>query len=297
MKKNKKVSKLQHNAKSEAKVKPQRESILQPTPIISCKKAAITLGISEHDLNQLISEHSVQIAKNYADLPSITKTDLKTISRSLKIDDMRAARFAQKKEYNNRLKQRITFAEMDERYSCLLSFLEQKLTRLMELFTDLYQKMENKKCESALLAAMILYAKCIALSNTILVLLKCKQWHIGSIIREIMECHSLAKYFFNNKDDAKVREEIFEWFRMEKIPAMKIVRTKSAEYFSKFLPGTTPQYHFDLETDNYDTKSKFVHSSFQSIVEVAEFGIKEIAIPTRLNLGENYNLINLVEIA
>lgn len=84
---------------------------------------------------------------------------------------------------------------------------------------------------------------------------------------------------------------------MEKIPAMKIVRTKSAEYFSKFLPGTTPQYHFDLETDNYDTKSKFVHSSFQSIVEVAEFGIKEIAIPTRLNLGENYNLINLVEIA
>lgn len=144
MKKNKKVSKLQHNAKSEAKVKPQRESILQPTPIISCKKAAITLGISEHDLNQLISEHSVQIAKNYADLPSITKTDLKTISRSLKIDDMRAARFAQKKEYNNRLKQRITFAEMDERYSCLLSFLEQKLTRLMELFTDLYQKWRIK---------------------------------------------------------------------------------------------------------------------------------------------------------
>ena len=84
---------------------------------------------------------------------------------------------------------------------------------------------------------------------------------------------------------------------MEKIPRMVKVRTKSAEYFSSMFKGTSSQYHFDLESDLYNKKSKLVHSSFMSIVETAEFGKEDVAIPTKLNLGKDYRLLNLVDIA
>lgn len=274
-----------------------RNKYLEATPHVGLDHAALTLGILEKDLYRIIKNNKIQVVRDYSGKPAITKNDIKVLSRVDIIAKLRAKRFQESNKHFNSIERPGAFIELEERYSEIIIFLETKIGRLEEIFNTLYLKINRSEEESALLAAMMLYSKCIALSKAVITLLKSKHWHIGSIIREIMECHSLALYFYQNKDDKEIQEEIIDWFRIEKSPKMIKVRHKSAEYRSKMFKDTSVQYHFDFETDLYNRKSKLVHSTFLAIAETAEFNGLAGTMPTKLNLGKDYRLVNLVDIA
>jgi len=62
-------------------------------------------------------------------------------------------------------------------------------------------------------------------------------------------------------------------------------------------PYNYPQFHFDLESDLYNKKSKFTHSSYGSIFDIADFKKKGSTYIIQPNLGDKFRYSNLREIA
>lgn len=160
-----------------------------------------------------------------------------------------------------------------------------------------HNRLDILNTESALVAAYMLYSKVINLLKIACLCLEHRFWYSGVLLRPIDEVIDLAEYFIITEETEQGKKHLKEWFRENKAPSHKICRKAIAKYMSSLIEDETMDAHEELLRDLYGRKSKWIHPTYNGIMEVyrAKTGNKGI-IPQGFDYGSCSYLRKLFEL-
>jgi len=203
----------------------EKEKKLSPTPVISTESCAYKLGILLIDLNKIIVEKNIDILSNYENKPAIKNTDFDLINSDPCIDNLRM-RYVHSKIDELKKNEKFESKQADALKKICI-YLEKKITRLSEIYEEINNRIEIDEHETGITSSLLIYSKIISISKSILILLKSENWNVGSMVREIMECQSMAAYFIEFEKVDKGKSHLVQWFRKDISPPLWHVRQKN----------------------------------------------------------------------
>jgi hypothetical protein len=242
--------------------------------LIPFNVASISLLVDSRQLEIWANEGKFSISYNENNKPCIRQSDLKRIAHS------EIARKASKEEIKLQ-----TYLLAEEEKSGNNKFYLSSIVTLIKNYKKYIKDLEDLhysyhknvniiENESALVAAYILYSKVISLLYMCCYCLEKHFFHSGIFFRLIDETIDLAHYFIVTEKSEKGKKHIKEWFREDNSPRHEICREELAKHTSSILKVTKKEAQKELYNELYHIKSKIIHPTLKSIMEVIPFKIK-----------------------
>ncbi len=236
--------------------------------LIRIEKAISFLKVLPEQFQLWHNEGKFEIKFNNRGVPCITEIDLRELAYSdfvkkssteyvLKYIEQR------QKDESTRRNYRFNTAIMEavKRYKGYVKILE-------ELHTNYQNRINVIHDESALVGAYMLYVKIISLLNMACINLENYHWHSALLLRPIDEAIQLAEYFLITEDTDEGRKNLMAWFRENKTPTQAVCREALSKFQGSFGGEGVIAIHQETLSDLYDSKSKFVHPTYNEILKV-----------------------------
>lgn len=237
--------------------------------MVAIENMAHDLGIQQEDLAAWLNDQSAEISKDFMGRDAVS-SEFKT-------------RFASSEKYEASLIESFKIENFHKKLSDVESqhFKDQRLrliekyrvliSTLQEIHQNQLEVVNTNSPESPIRAAYLLFSKAINCLYMGCDNLEAGYWFAGSVIREIDETVDLAQYFLFTKETEKGQKALRCWFRQNQAPAHSICREIIAERMALINPNVERDNHKSLVNELYQKKSKWVHPTFSSIRETAEF--------------------------
>lgn len=242
--------------------------------LIPLKNAAYAMQIHESQLISLASAGIFSVEFNEKNEKCIEQSDLSELAASDKITE---ARTEVRKEMANQRAHDISTGK-NEWYKNQTSARLEKLNNYIETIEIIHSKYHHKinilENETSFAAAYILFAKAISLLKMALLCIENGFWDSLIIIRSIEEATNIAEYFMVIQDTEKRDRKLHKWFRENKSPSNSECRSEIARFNNRFLPETSEEQFKHQQGFLYNLKSKPVHNTLNTIMEIHPFLIK-----------------------
>lgn len=148
----------------------------------------------------------------------------------------------------------------------------EKYRRYIKILENIHEGYHNQldivHTESALVAAYVLYSKAINLLNMACLCLENHFWEAGTLLRPIDEAIDLAMYFVITQKTKEGQENLKKWFRMNKIISHSTCRKAISAHISTYLKDKDFDAQKELQDELYRKKSKWIHPTYNAILEV-----------------------------
>lgn len=237
--------------------------------LVAIENMAHDLGIQQEDLIEWLNNQSAEIKKDFMGRDAV-RSEFKNgfasyaeyptaLLKSIKIENLHKKLSNIESQYFKT--QRI---KIIERYRVIISALQ-------EIHQNQLEIINKKQPESAIRVAYLLFSKAINCLYMGCDNLEAGYWFAGSVIREIDETVDLAQYFIFTKDTEEGQKAIRLWFRENQAPKHSICREVISSRMALINPNVEQDNHKSLVNELYQKKSKWVHPTFSSIRETAEF--------------------------
>lgn len=249
--------------------------------LVAIENMAHDLGIQQEDLTEWLNNQSAQITRDFMGRDAV-KSEFKTrfasseeypaaLIKSIKIENFH-------KKLSNVESQHFKYQRIRliEKYRILISTLQ-------EIHQNQLEVINTKNPEAEIRAAYLLFSKAINCLYMGCDNLEAGYWFAGSVIREIDETVDLAQYFLYTKDTKEGQNALKCWFRQNQTPKHSICREVIADRMASINPNVERDNHKSLVNELYQKKSKWVHPTFGTIRETAEFNPEESLEILRLN--------------
>ena len=93
-------------------------------------------------------------------------------------------------------------------------------------------------------------------------------WEAGTLLRLIDESIDLARYFVITQKTEEGKENLKKWFRMNEIISHSTCRKAISAHTSTYLKGIDFDAQKELKDELYRKKSKWIHPTYNGILEV-----------------------------
>ncbi len=235
--------------------------------LIPFDEAIHTLRVSPLHFHIWQNEGRFQIRTNKNGKVCISLTDLKKLAYSEDVHE--AAIETMKNNFIIREREEIVGKE---------KFLLQnkkkigKYRRYIKILENIHSSYHNQldivHTESALVAAYVLYSKVINLLNMACLCLENHFWEAGILLRSIDEVINLAEYFVITQKTEEGKKNLKKWFRMNEIISHSTCRKAISALISTLLKAIDFEAQKELQDELYRKKSKWIHPTFNGILEV-----------------------------
>jgi len=147
-----------------------------------------------------------------------------------------------------------------------------KYRRYIKILENIHASYHNQldivHTESALVAAYVLYSKAINLLNMACLCLENHFWESGTLLRSIDEVIYLAMYFVITQKTEEGKKNLKKWFRMNEIISHSNCRKAISALMSTHQKSIDFDAHKELQDELYRKKSKWIHPTYNGILEV-----------------------------
>lgn len=255
--------------------------------LISIKNVASILNIDQQQALAAISNLRLDVYFDGLNRNCIDSKAIEIIATYPKLDEY------QKESQSRKIVQKTIINSpqhnglQQEKIELIQQFLMSHFSELEEIHKAIKSEIKRIGRKSGTYASYLLISKVIAMGKAVGILIENRFWYFGSILREIDEICDLALYFSFCSTDEVIQRNIRNWFEIERIPGNSTCRAALAKEFSKIPGQLNLQDHLNLHSEVYDGKSKFTHSSFNSIVDSAKYELTDLEFPNELNYGTN----------
>ena len=235
--------------------------------LIPFDEAMHALRISPLQFHILQNEGRFEVKINKNGKECITFTELKNLAHSDYVHEMALDTFKndiagrEREELISRNKFLKQNSEAIETYKDYIKTLE-------KIHASYHNQLDVVHTESALVAAYLLYSKVINLLNMACLCLENHFWEAGILLRPIDEAINLAEYFVITKKTEEGKKNLKKWFRMNEIISHSTCRKAFSSYVSILFNQIDFVAHKELEDELYRKKSKWIHPTYNGILEV-----------------------------
>ena len=239
--------------------------------LIPIEDAVCRLGILESDINRWIEKDKPILVKDSIGRLCIPENFLNSCASNSDFKE------AVRKKIHAEIRLRINdeISNNNEKFREQRLYLLKKYNIYIKDFQELHLKYIKKvdivNNENGLVAAYILFFKVISLLWIISDCLKAGQWCFGSFLREIDETLDTAYYFIIMEETSSGKNDLKNWFRLDKVPKNKTCREAISKQESLINPIYNENDNKNLKAEIYYKKSKLVHPILNPIREFIIF--------------------------
>lgn len=234
-----------------------------------------TLMLDQKTMDTLVDKKEIEIYKNSRNNACILKSDLKRLCNNEEVRN-----FSKECLLNS-----IKLYDLNNTNGGKALYI-QKINELIKQYRNdisvlekIHYKYRNNlnilKDETALVAAYILYAKVINLLNMACLCLENYYFHTGLLLRIIDETVDVATYFIISEGGENDSKNLRIWFREDVSPKHKICREVISKYLNSINMKIAVNDHEDLINEIYQKKSKMIHPTRNTILEVIKFSSED----------------------
>lgn len=246
---------------------PENSAKSSSPKVVSFEDCASLLGLSLQGAKDLISTAEYKLTKDKLGRPAISHTDFVLMSSdpAVVLEVNRTA---------NRdavwLKENLTTHDeqfLREEIARKLAAYKGYIAVLSTIHFQHLQYVDPLHTRTPLAAAYLLFARVINLLNMGVSTLESGYWNAGVLLRQIDETIQLAEYFSQFGTTVKGQREIASWFRDNRTPEPKKVRTALAKRHAEIMGVGNGEEYLATMDHLYNLKSKWIHPTFAPIRE------------------------------
>ncbi|TPQ32032.1 hypothetical protein [Cupriavidus pinatubonensis] len=245
---------------------PSRPKRLPKPVIVALENAAMTLGIHDKILMQLVRRHGCRLQRDASGRVGIAREDVQALASSP--DYLSAVRASVRREQQYRARKAPHAANALAAQRSLIAEFEGYADDLEAIHRRQLTAVNAAGAESAAMAAYLLVSKAIALLRMLTLALEHQHWYAGTLLRDIDECLDAAKYFAETHRTPAGAKALERWFRLNESPKHADLRASAAEHFGEVLGEDN---HREVLDELYHKKSKWPHPTYLAIREVARY--------------------------